>query len=157
MAVKPIFMALMPISHAVAWYLILETKDSENVGDFYQAVAAIAAFYCAWALYKVKALGDKKEKGHLTMGFLAFSATMLRPFPYVIMFANVLVILNFAVVIPFFLNRGVEGIVKMVHKEVNGLTMAWGYIFLAYLICNVVLWSYIFLTLWTTYSEGVEL
>ena len=141
MAVNLFFLALMPISHAVAWWMVLQAKDAEDPGHFYKAVASIATFYCAWALYKVVLAGDKKEKGHISMGLLAAPATFLQNYPYVVVAANVLVILNFAVVIPFFVNRGVAGIAKMVHKEVTPLTMAWGYVFLTYLLGNIVLWS----------------
>ena len=154
MAVNLFFLALMPISHAVSWWLVLRAEqkrtDDDNQPDtqyFYFTVASIAAFYCAWALYKVLVGGDKQEKGHISMGFLALSATFLQTYPYVILAANGLVIVNFAVVIPFFINRGVAGIVKMVHKEVNGLTMTWGYVFLTYLLCNIVLWCYTFKTI----------
>lgn len=148
MAVSIFFTALMPISHAAAWWMVLQTKNTEDAAEFYKTVASIAAFYCAWALYKVFGMGDKKEKGQFSMGLLAASAVFLQNFPYVVMAANVLVILNFAVVVPFFVNRGVAGIAKMVHKEVTTLTMTWGYVFLFYLLGNVALWSFVLRTLW---------
>ena len=141
MTVNLIAMALMPISHGAAWYLVVQNQD--NPSRFYQSVAAIAAFYCAWALYKIFGQGDKKEKGYLSMGFLMTTSLLFNDFPYGVMGATVLVILNFAAILPFFANRGVSGIVKIVHKEVNPLTLTWGYIFLAYIVFNIVLWSYV--------------
>ena len=145
MAVNVFFLALMPISHAISWWAVLTHRH--DASNFYTAVACIAAFYCAWALYKVIVLGDKNEKGQWTMGLLSATATYGRDYPYAIAGCTVLVIINFAVVVPFFLNRGVAGIVKLVHKEVTSLTMTWGYVFLTYLLANLVLWSFILITI----------
>jgi len=147
MTVNPFFMALMPISHVASWWLVLRNNTDTN--DLCAAVAKIAAFYCAWALYKVLGQGDKQEKGHFSMGLMALACTFGKSQPYILLMANALVIVNFAIVIPFFINRGVPGIVKMIHKEINTLTMTWGYTFLAYLVGNVVLWGYIFKTIWS--------
>ena len=82
------------------------------------------------------------------MGLLAYTALYQREtHPYAVLGATGLVILNFAVVLPFFVNRGVTGIVKVVHKEVTPLTLVWGYIFLAYLLGNICLWVFVLITL----------
>jgi hypothetical protein len=140
MAVNIFFLALMPISHAISWWAVLTHKG--DAASFYRAVASVAAFYCAWALYKVIVQRDKNEKGQFSMGLLALTATFGRAYPYAIAASVGLVIINFAIVIPFFVNRGVAGIVKLVHKHVNNLTMTWGYVFLTYLLANIVLWSF---------------
>lgn len=148
MTVNPIAMALMPISHAASWYILLQAQG--NKASFYRAVAQVAAFYCAWALFKVKVQGDKKEMGHISMGLLATSSFLLVKFKYLVLAFTVMVILNFGVVIPYFANRGVTGIVKIVHKDqgVTALTMTWGYIFLLYLLGNIIMWGFVAKTLW---------
>ena len=146
MAVNPFFLILMPVSHAASWYLLLQSADS--AASFHKAVALVSAFYCVWALYKVHVEKNKKELGHMSMGILCAASVLLSErFPHLVMTATVLVIMNFAVIIPFFINRGVEGIVKMVHKEVNSLSLIWGYVFLMYILGNVVMWCYVLKTL----------
>lgn len=152
MAVNKVFLALMPISHLTAWFLILKYKKHAEVEhdptNLYLAVAAISLFYYSWALYKVIFQGDTKEKGQISMGLLAYTALFQREtHPYAVLGAIGLVILNFAVVIPFFVNRGVKGIVKVLHKEVTSLTLAWGYVFLFYLLGNIGLWVFVLITL----------
>ena len=146
MTVNLIALALMPISHATSWHLLLQTTDDS--ATFHQTVAMISAFYCAWALVKKYVQGDKKEMGHLSMGILcAASLLFAKKFTHLVMVADIMVIFNFAFVVPFFVNRGVTGIVKMVHKEVTTLTLVWGYTFLAYLLGNIVMWCFVLKTL----------
>jgi hypothetical protein len=140
MAVNVFFLALMPLSHAISWWAVLTHRG--DASGFYTAVASVAAFYCAWALYKVIVQGDKNEKGQFSMGLLTVTATLGQGYPYMIAACVALVIFNFAIVIPFFVNRGVAGIVNLVHKDVNSLTMTWGYVFLGYLLGNIVLWVF---------------
>ena len=141
----------MPLSHAASWYLLLEAQKSGSLERFHQTVAAVAAFYCIWALYKRYIDLSVKELGQYSMGMLSVSSMVFgNRIPYLVMVATIVVILNFAMVIPFFINRGVTGIVKLVHnKEVNTLTMTWGYVFLAYLLGNLVMWSWV---LWSLYK-----
>ena len=146
MAVNPFFMALMPISHIASWYLLLNSLETSE--EFHMSVAMVAAFYCLWALYKVHVEKNKKELGHMSMGILTVACVILsKRFPHLVMTATIMVIVNFAVVLPFFANRGVEGVVKMVHKEVNSLSMMWGYIFFTYILSNVVMWCWVLKTL----------
>lgn len=146
MAVNVFFMALMPISHLASWYLLTESLSSAE--EFHRAVAMVSAFYCLWALYKKYMEKNKKELGHMSMGILCASSILLsKRFPHLVMTATIMVILNFAVIIPFFINRGVEGLVKLVHKNVDSLSMVWGYVFLTYILSNTIMWCWVLKTL----------
>lgn len=66
MAVNVYLMALMPISQAISWYMILRHP-------LFQSVSFIAAFYCVWALYN-NCIARSPDLGVISMGILAVTS-----------------------------------------------------------------------------------
>lgn len=140
--VKIIPMLLMPISNGVAWYLIhFNSPRGDQAYALLQNVWKIAAFYMVWALYNKYLGGRPQELGHISTGMLAITAYLQKK--HLAMGACGLVILNFAVVIPVILSKGPGGMAKLIYKEKTALSMTWAYIFSAYILSNVILWSYV--------------
>ncbi|KAG7359473.1 hypothetical protein IV203_034571 [Nitzschia inconspicua] len=149
--VKIVPMLLMPISNGVSWYLICKkSPGGDQAYALLQNVWKIALFYMVWALYNKYLNGRPQELGHISTGLLALTAYFQKK--YLAMGACGLVVLNFAVVIPVIINKGPGGMAKLVYKEVTALSLTWAYIFIAYILSNVVLWSFV---LYRLYQEVV--
>lgn len=150
MSVNRIALALMPVSHGLAWYSVLQTQG--EITQFVPTLGFIGSFYCLWALYKVHVKGDKMEKGHISMGSLVVASFRLGALcsdllsisqVYVVAAANALVLLNFVVVVPMIIKvGGIRALVEKAHKKATPLTLTWGYTFVGYILGNIVLWSY---------------
>lgn len=144
-------MLLMPISNGVSWYLIYkQSPRGDQAYGLLQNVWKIALFYMVWALYNKYLNGRPQELGHISTGLLALTAYLQKK--YMAMGACALVILNFAVVVPMILSKGPGGMAKLIYNEKTALSMVWAYIFTAYILSNVVLWSYV---LYQLYQEVV--
>jgi hypothetical protein len=149
--VKIVPMLLMPISNGIAWYWILfQTPRGDQAYALLQNVWKIALFYMIWALYNRYLAGRTHELGHISTGLLALTAFLQKK--YLAMGACGLVTLNFAIVIPIIISNGPGGLAMLFHKEKTALSMTWAYIFIAYILSNVVLWSYV---LYRLYEEVV--
>jgi hypothetical protein len=149
--VKIIPMLLMPISNGVAWYwMYCGTPHGDHAYALLQNVWKIALFYMIWALYNRYLGGRPQELGHISTGLLALTAYLQKK--YLSMAACGLVTLNFAVVVPLILSKGPAGMAMLIYKEKTPLSMTWAYIFTAYILSNVVLWSYV---LYRLYQEVV--
>jgi hypothetical protein len=149
--VKIVPMLLMPISNGVAWYWIyVGTPRGDQAYALLQTVWKIALFYMIWALYNKYLGGRPQELGHISTGLLALTAYLQKK--YLAMGACGLVILNFALVIPVILSKGLGGMAMLIYKEKTALSMTWAYIFTAYILSNVLLWSYV---LYRLYQEVV--
>jgi hypothetical protein len=94
-----------------------------------------------WALYNKYLGGRPQEMGHVSMGLMAVTSYLEKR--YLSMGACSLVILNFAVVVPFLITKGPTGIAKIIYKDTSGITIAWAYTFIIYILSNVGLWSYV--------------
>jgi hypothetical protein len=139
--VKIIPMLLMPVSNGVSWYIMHQSPRGDQAYALLQNVWKIALFYMVWALYNKYLNGRPQELGHISTGILALTAYLQKK--YLAMGACGLVILNFAVVIPVIIDKGPAGMAKLIYKEKTALSMTWAYIFSAYILSNVVLWSYV--------------
>lgn len=129
---NPYLMALMPLSQATGWTLML--SSSYSAASLYSNVLGMSSFYCAWALYK-RFQGDRKELGHISMGLTALAAATNMKWPTA---AGVsLVILNFAVIAKLVLvDLSPEDLAKVAKKSV-----IWAYVFKAYFISSIFFWS----------------
>ena len=123
-------MALMPISQATGWTLVLNSSPD----TLYPRILGMSSFYCAWALYK-KFQGDKRELGHISMGMTALAAATQNRWATS---AGVsLVILNFAAVAKIVLvDLSFEGLANAAKKSIT-----WAYVFKAYFVSSMIFWS----------------
>jgi hypothetical protein len=163
--VKIIPWILMPVSNAVSWYLVVmaaatPTGSSNGgagpattslIGPLFQSVWKVATFYMIWALYNKYLGGRPQEMGHISMGLMALTAFFERR--YLSMGACGLVILNFAVIIPFVISKGPTGLAKAVYNDTSTITMSWAYTFILYTLSNLGLWSYVMYRLCTNSVE----
>lgn len=125
----------MPLSQAVAWYLVLSKNQ-----PLYRSVTAVTLFYCVWALYNRYLGGNPKELGQFSMG-LAALATYCHHRPSSIAAVG-LVLFNFAGVAYFILIAwDARQLAKNVKNDVSSLAILWAYIFKAYFVSNMALWS----------------
>lgn len=125
-------MALMPLSQATGWTLML--TSSQTVATLYPNILAMSSFYCTWALYK-KFNGDKRELGHISMGLAALGAATQSKWPTA---AGVsLVILNFAVVAKIVLyDMSSQDLAKAAKKSIT-----WARVFKGYFVSSMIFWS----------------
>jgi hypothetical protein len=133
MSVNIIKTSLMPISQAVSWYMVSNQP-------LYPAVSKISTFYCLWALYNKYLAGQKEELGHISMGLLAVATFMKKK--NVSIAANVLVLANF--LLPAYyvvLSWSAKKVALKVKKSDTDQAILWAYIFKAYFISNIFLWS----------------
>ena len=149
--VSLVALSLMVVSNAASWYTVV--KSSGSVEELRSGVWKIALFYASWALYNRYPLGRTKELGHFSFGTLfaaclaptaTTTATMMTVLPLV--FANLLVTANFALVIPMIVSAGgpVAFALKIWKKgdDSRAVVSLWGYVFTAYMVSNTVLWAW---------------
>ena len=139
--------ALMAVSNAVSWYLIVE--ESSYLSGLSSAVWKIALFYTLWALFNRYLAGRTKELGHFSFGPLFLLSLdmakdgLLSGTKIPLLIACGLVVLNFAVVLPLIASVGTPGdFAKKMFKSDEPLVVLWGYAFCAYILSNVALWCY---------------
>jgi hypothetical protein len=138
MEISIVALALMPISQAVSWYLILEHP-------LYASVWKIAAFYCVWALYN-RFFVAPQELGQFSMGFLAVAAYLERKNVSIV--GAIFVLLNFAVPAYYVLSWSPSKLARNVKKSDTQLAIIWAYIFKLYFISNFCLWSMVLHKIW---------
>jgi hypothetical protein len=135
-AINPVTTALMPISQAVAWYLVATPSY-----DLYKSVAGTAAFYCVWALIKRYIQGESKELGHFSMGMLAIASFMQKKNFSIA--ATVLVLLNFVIPAYFVLSWSAEELAQKVKKCTTQEGIIWAWIFKAYFVSCICFWGFV--------------
>jgi hypothetical protein len=147
MPINIIATSLMPISQAVAWYLVLRNGDGQ---PNYSMFAGIAGFYCAWALYN-RYLGDlKQELGQYSMGLMVLACGWSQN-RFASMAACGLILVNYAVPIGVVFPLSAHDMAQKFRKDTRPIAIAWAYIFKLYLISNVGLWSTV---LYQLYQNG---
>lgn len=152
--VRILGLVLMVASNVVAWRSVSTSSSYPSLSILRSAVWKIALFYTLWALYNKYLGGRSKELGHISFGLLMLSClgtahlvgnNRSASFTKIPLLASCgLVVLNFAVVIPLIvLAGGPKGIAKKIWDgDTSKLAVLWGYTFTAYIVSNVVLWSY---------------
>jgi hypothetical protein len=145
---------LMAASNAVSWHVVwaaAHKSSSASVAGLRSVVWKVALFYMLWALYNKYLGGRPQELGHVSFGLLVASCLGTARFQPAwtripLVASCLLVLLNFAVVLPFIAKMGgIRAMAKKIKRD-PGVSPAmanfWGYSFVAYLVSNVVLWSY---------------
>jgi hypothetical protein len=135
MGTNPFLMALMPISQATGWHLVLRSSSSE---DLYWSVAVMSTFYVFWALYNKYFAGQKKELGHVSMGVTALGSFV--EIKWVAMIGAVLVVANFGVIAKLLL---VDWDATTLANKA-GKTKTWALIFKGYFVSSILFWSTVF-------------
>lgn len=142
MAVSLITTTLMPVSQAVAWFLVFEQ-------ELYSSIFKVSLFYCLWALYNKYLGGLPQELGHISMGFLALSAYYRNRTSSMI--ACGLVFFNFAApAILIVVAWSPEKLAEKVKKDTSSAGIMWAYIFKLYFVSNMALWGNVLYKLYTT-------
>eukprot|EP00536_Pseudo-nitzschia_multiseries_P018640 jgi/Psemu1/56587/gm1.56587_g len=153
--VKVIGLVLMVVSNLASWHAVTKAIAVQSERSPQQALRSavwkIALFYTLWALYNKYLGGRPQELGHISLGLLTasclatshFQLTTATKIPVVASCG--LVVLNFAVVIPLMISAGGPvGMARKVWKgDTSALAVVWGYTFTAYILSNVVLWSWV--------------
>jgi len=148
-------LVLMVVSNAVSWYMVTvaiatatatATDGGGDLSVLRSSVWKISLFYTLWALYNRYLGGKSQELGHVSMGLLTltcFFNVLATTIP--LMLSCGLVVLNFAVVIPMIISmKGPSKFAKKVWKgDTSTLAVIWGYTFTAYILSNIVMWSYV--------------
>lgn len=138
MAVNFLTMALMPLSQAASWMLILKQRPS-----LFAAVWKVALFYCIWALYNKYFAGNDSELGQYSMGMLAIAAFLQhREFS---MCGNVVVLLNYCVAFYIAFSRSIHELAIDAKGSDNLSAITWAYIFRVYVLSNLAMWSMVLL------------
>ena len=140
-SVNPLFMLLMPVSQAVAWYLVVAKPSSRLFTTVFQT----SAFYCAWALWK-NVVERQEDLGSVTMGCLAVASYLQHRI--LSLAATALVLLNFLAPAYFVLWSSPRTLALMVKESDNSLAMTWAYIFKMYFVSSILFWSVVFYKLW---------
>lgn len=164
--INPFTTALMPLSQAVSWYLVVEavkriqqsqspqtlslpttidcTVDSSRVDDkntpLYRAVFPISTFYCLWALYN-NVVRHEPDLGLYTMGILAIGSYLEKRWLSII--GNALVWLNF--IVPSYYILGMWDAAETAEHLKNDTSqtgVVWAYIFKAFFLSSIILWSF---------------
>jgi hypothetical protein len=126
--------ALMPISQALAWFFVMSPLFS-----FYKSVTEIAAFYCAWAIYKRFILGDSGEFGYITMGLLALMSHLQHK--KLSIAATALVLANFLVYAYGVFTMSAHDLAEAAQGSTSQSAIIWAYIFKAYFLSSICFWS----------------
>ena len=140
---------LMPVSQAVAWYLVVNVNGGDGGDDpssllllLLQTVWKISFFYMCWALYNRYVGGRSQELGQVSMGLMTVTAYF--EFHYLSMAACCLIVVHYGIVVPFLFAQGPKGIAKILYKdETSALALIRAYVFIAYILSNLALWLYI--------------
>jgi len=134
--------SLMPLSQAYGWYML---TNATSDADIYSLTMQLSAFYGGWALLKVYVGGDKREKGHISMGITFLSS--LRQHYLATMIASGLVIANYglpaAMVLPMSDAKlaSVVGKGDFKDKPVPPFIKIWVLTFKTYFLSSIALWG----------------
>lgn len=143
--IDPIRTSLMPLSQLLSWYWVIQNQY--DVSGLYLRVMYIAIFYCLWALFNV-VVQRQGDLGVFTMGVTAvvcYYHYYNKLNSSLILYAVALVWLNF--VLPSYLILyawDAKKLAKMLKNNITSTGITWAYIFKAYFISNIILWSFIF-------------
>jgi hypothetical protein len=144
--IDPVRTLLMPISQMIAWYWV--TKYQHDVNGLYYHVMYIAIFYCLWAIYNT-VIQHQSDLGVYTMGLVAllcyYHYSNRLPSSNYMLCAIGLVWLNF--VLPSYILLfawDAKKLAKVLKNNTTPTGITWAYIFKAYFVSNIILWSFIF-------------
>lgn len=132
--------SLMPLSQAVAWYMVLREVP------LLAQVWKIALFHCLWALYNRFSGALPNEMGHLTMGFMAWTAYFHHP--RAALAGAALVLLNFALAMGAIISMTTKDMALKVKQRDDSLGMLWARTFQVYVASNLALWARVLSELW---------
>ena len=160
-------MLLMAASTGVAWYLVKRTSTQHSLSKTRSVVWKIALFYALWAVFN-NLVSKRGDLGYVSFGILTAVCLLTEKFScggsgvstklqrLFLLLACMLVTANFAVVLPMLL-VGLASFAEKLWGEDSVLTRVWGFVFLAYIYSNMVLWPYcgiLFMTLPLGGSSG---
>ena len=131
--------ALMPLSQAVAWYMILQMRP------LLPQVFRIALFYCVWALYNKYFGGIPQELGHISMGLLALAAYANHRRASIA--ATALVLINYVLALGIIATYTAHDLSKTMKKREDVLGLTWAHTFQLYVLSNLALWSLVLVEL----------
>jgi hypothetical protein len=131
--------ALMPLSQAVAWYMILHQRP------LLAQVWKIAAFYCIWALYNRYFGGIPQELGHISMGVLAVAAYSNHRRASIA--GTALVLINYLLALGIIVTYTAHDLAINSKKRDDWLGMTWAHTFQLYVLSNLALWTMVMVEL----------
>jgi hypothetical protein len=130
---------LMPLSQAVAWYMILRQRP------LLAQVWKIAAFYCVWALYNKYLGGIPQELGHVSMGLLALAAYFNHRKASIA--ATALVLINYLAALGIIASLTAHDMSTKMKKRDDWLGITWAHTFQLYVLSNLALWTLVLVEL----------
>ena len=139
--VNPFGVGLMSLSQVVSWYLVLNQGSDQQLFD---SVSKIAAFYCGWALVNRYLGGNSGELGHFSMGILAIAAYLKSRIGSLVGTGIVLVNYGVAFYFGFLLFGSAKKFAKAAKESVETIAIVWVYVFQAYVVSNLCMWSTVF-------------
>jgi hypothetical protein len=141
-------LALMPLSQAASWYLILKQA-------LYPSIFKISIFYCLWALYNRFVMGATLEMGHYSMGGMAIASLVQKRTVSII--ACLLVLFNFLAFSYWILwSLGVKELALLFKGTGSTIGIVWAWTFKAYFVSQIALWSHILWKLWKDPNSPYE-
>ena len=132
MPVNKFTTALMPISQAVCWYLVLHDEKFM----IFDSIFYMASFYCLWAIYN-RLFVTPRELGFISTGVLAAGGYLQDR--TISMVGLILVEANFAIPASQILGWRASQLAHVVKKDDKAVL--WAHIFKLYFISNMLLWS----------------
>ena len=131
--------ALMPLSQAIAWYMVLQLRP------LLPQVFRIALFYCVWALYNKYFGGIPQELGHISMGLLALAAYTNHRRGSIA--ATALVLINYLLALGIIVTYSAHDLSTKMKKRDDWLGHSWAYTFQLYVLSNLALWTLVLVEL----------
>mmetsp|Transcript_30012 Transcript_30012/g.72835 ORF Transcript_30012/g.72835 Transcript_30012/m.72835 type:complete len:193 (+) Transcript_30012:223-801(+) len=161
-------MVLMPISQAASWYLIAfrpeESSSSSSSSSsrlLYEGLSMASVFYALWALFNV-VVRKRPDLGVISMSILALASYYQKR--TLTMVATFLVIVNY--VLALFLVLGMlQKQLKSQSKQEDdkspsssssSMKKIFPWVFLAYVVSNLILFSLTEYKLWKMGNDGVD-
>lgn len=139
--------ALMVLSQIAAWYAVIQSDHARNPTiALYNVLGVTAAFYCAWALYKVFVEGNNDELGQYSMGLAALGNFFHSK--YAALAGLALVIVNFALGIVLLVGMSAAKLAEVVKHTDSTAGIVWAWIFKTYLLSSLLFWSFSFRKVW---------
>jgi hypothetical protein len=164
---------LMPISNIVSWYLIAIRPNSTTTESqqqqqqqqlLYDGLFITSVFYASWALFNI-VIRKRPDLGVVTMSFLAVTSYMRKNTLSLI--ATPLIIINYLIALPLIIgviqkqqtsskDDGTDNDDKKSSTSTSTSTVKkiWPWIFLGYIISNLILYSVAEYKLWKIGNAG---
>jgi len=159
-------MVLMPVSQAASWYLIAvrpeETTTKESSSRLlYEGLFMTSVFYALWALFNV-VVRKRPDLGVISMSILALASYYQKR--TLTMVATFLVIINYVLAFVLVLGMLQKQLTKSQSKQEDdkpsssssSLKKIGPWVFLAYAVSNLILFSLTEYKLWKMGNDGVD-